>query len=116
MVYSRKKAIGRSKDHSMIQVHGQPKALGDGYLNASGNPSSLSIPIPVIDISVPFVPALESEPEPVPTVLAQNHDLNLPIALRKGIWPALNILLPNISPMIPFLKTIEYLLQIFQNL
>ena len=62
VVYSRKKVIGRSKDHLMIQVHGQPKA----------------------DISEPSVPKLEFEPKPVPTVLAQNHDLNLPIALRKG--------------------------------
>ena len=68
----------------MIQVHGQPKALGDGSLNASGNPSSLSIPILVTNLSVPFVPELESKPEPVPTVPTQNHDLNLPIALRKG--------------------------------
>ena len=83
VVYSRKKVIGRSKDHSMIQVHGQPKALGDGSLNASGTPS-LFIPIPITDLSVPSVPELESKTELVPTVLAQNHDLNLPIALRKG--------------------------------
>ena len=84
MVYSMKKVIGRSNDHLMIQVHGQPKALGDGSLNALGNPSYLSIPIPVIDLSVPSVPELESKLELVPIVLAPNHDLNLPISLRKG--------------------------------
>ena len=56
VVYSRKKVIGRSKDHSMIQVHGQPKALGDGSLNASDNLYSLYIPILVTNLSVPFVP------------------------------------------------------------
>ena len=92
MVYSRKKVIGRSKDHSMIQLHGQPKALSDGSLNALGNPSSLYIPnpsslfipIPVTDLSVPFARELEYEPKHVLTILAQNQDLNLPIALGKG--------------------------------
>ena len=76
----------------MIQLHDQPKALSDGSLNALGNPSSLSIPnpsslsipIPVTDLSVPFVRELEYEPKHVLTVPAQNHDLSLPIALRKG--------------------------------
>ena len=84
MVYSRKKVIRRSEDHLMIQAHGQPRALGDGSLNVLGNPSSLSIPIPVIDLSVPSVSELEYEPIPIPTVPVENHDLNLPIALRKG--------------------------------
>ena len=68
----------------MIQVHGQLKALGDGSLNALGNPSSLSIPILVTNLSVPFVLELEFEPELVPAVLSQNHGLKLPIALTKG--------------------------------
>ena len=34
MVYSRKKVIGRSKDHLMIQIHDQHNALGGGSLNA----------------------------------------------------------------------------------
>ena len=99
MVYSRKKVIGRSNDHSMIQVHCLPKALGDGSLNALGNPSSLSIPILVTNLSVPSVLKLESKPEPVPTVLAQNHDLNLPIALRKGT---------HAFPKHPIFKYISY--------
>ena len=41
VVYSRKKVPGRSKDQPIIPAHGQPKALGNGSLNVSGNPHSI---------------------------------------------------------------------------
>ena len=58
VVYSRKKVLGRSKDQPIIPAHGQLKALGNGSLNASGNPSSVPNPIqasssPVTDLSLP---------------------------------------------------------------
>ena len=96
MVYSRKKVPGRSKDQPIIPGHGQPKALSNGSLNASGNPISVPTPIhasssPVTNLSLPshFDPSPEiSAPEPslglallFPT---QDLDLDLPIALRKG--------------------------------
>ncbi|RVW88529.1 hypothetical protein CK203_032984 [Vitis vinifera] len=96
VLYSRKKVPGRSKDQPIIPAHGQPKALGNGSLNVSGNP--LSIPTHVhassssiTDLSLPshFGPSPEiSTPEPglglASIVPAQDLDLDLPIALRKG--------------------------------
>ena len=96
MVYSRKKVSGRSKDQPIILAHGQPKALGNGSLNVSGNPPSIPTHIhasssSVTDLSLPshFGPSPElSAPEPglglAPIVPAQDLDLDLPIALRKG--------------------------------
>ncbi|RVW88812.1 Retrovirus-related Pol polyprotein from transposon RE1 [Vitis vinifera] len=96
VVYSRKKVSGRSKDQLIIPAHGQPKALGNGSLNASGNPPFVPAPIhtsssPVTDLSLlsHFDPSPEiSAPEPglglAPVVPAQDLDLDLPIALRKG--------------------------------
>ena len=96
MVYSRKKIPGRSKDQPIIPTHGQPKALGNGSLNVSGNPPSIPTPIhtsssSITDLSVPshFGPSPEiSAPEPglglASVVPAQDLDLDLPIALRKG--------------------------------
>ncbi|KAL6331733.1 hypothetical protein AAG906_016729 [Vitis piasezkii] len=71
-------------NQSITPAHGQPKALGNGSLNASGNPPSVPTPIhassfPVTDLSLPshFDPSLEIfAPEP-------DLDLNLPITLRK---------------------------------
>ncbi|RVW43620.1 hypothetical protein CK203_104159 [Vitis vinifera] len=62
----RKKVPGRSKDQSIIPAHGQPKALGNGSLNVS----EISAPEPGLGLA-PIVPA-------------QDLDLDLPIALRKG--------------------------------
>ena len=96
IVYSRKNVPGRSKDQPIIPAHGQPKALGNGSLNASGNPYYVPAPIhtsssPITDLSLPshFDPSPEiSAPKPslglAPIVLAQDLDLDLPIALRKG--------------------------------
>ncbi|RVW16062.1 Retrovirus-related Pol polyprotein from transposon RE1 [Vitis vinifera] len=96
MVYSRKKVPRRSKDQPIIPAHGQPKALGNGSLNVSGNPPSIPTQIhvsssSVADLSLPshFGPIPEiSAPEPglglAPIVPAQDLDLDLPIALRKG--------------------------------
>ena len=96
MVHSRKKVPGRSKDQLITLAHGQPKALGNGSLNASGNPIFVPTPIhasssPVTNLSLPshFDPSPEiSALEPslglallFPT---QDLDLDLPIALRKG--------------------------------
>ena len=59
VVYSRKKVPGRSKYQPIIPAHGQLKALGNGSLNASGNPPSVPTPIhassssSVIDLSLP---------------------------------------------------------------
>ena len=80
---------------SRSPTHGKPKALGNGSLNASGNPSSVPTPIhasssPVTDISLPshFDPSLEIfAPEPglglAPVVPAQDLDLDISIVLRK---------------------------------
>ncbi|RVW98553.1 hypothetical protein CK203_026827 [Vitis vinifera] len=96
VVYLRKKVLGRSKDQPIIPAHGQPKALGNGSLNVSGNPLSIPTHIhasssSVTDLSLPshFGPSPEiSAPEPglrlAPIVLAQDLDLDLLIALRKG--------------------------------
>ena len=96
MVYSRKKVSGRSKDQPIIPAHGQPKALGNGSLNVSGNPSSIPTHIhasssSVTDLSLPshFGPSPEIfAPKPglglAPIVPAQDLDIDLPIALRKG--------------------------------
>ncbi|RVW76413.1 hypothetical protein CK203_056591 [Vitis vinifera] len=95
-VYSRKKVLGRSKDQPIIPAHGQPKALGNGSLNVSGNPPSIPTHIhvsssSVTDLSLPshFGPSPKIfAPEPglglAPIVPAQDLDLDLPIALRKG--------------------------------
>ena len=68
VVYSRKKVPGRSKDQPIIPAHGQPKALGNGSLNVSGNPSSIPTHIhasssSVTDLSLPshFGPSPRSE-------------------------------------------------------
>ncbi|RVW69945.1 hypothetical protein CK203_052689 [Vitis vinifera] len=95
VVYSRKKVLGRSKDQPIIPAHGQPKALGNGSLNVLGNP-----PIPtdihassssVTDLSLPShfgpspeISALKPGLRLAPIVPAQDLDLDLPIALRKG--------------------------------
>ena len=96
MVYSRKKVPERSKDQPIIPTHGQPKALGNGSLNASGNPRSIPTPIhtsffPVTDLSLPshFDPSPKiSAPKPslgsALVVLVHDLDLDLLIALRKG--------------------------------
>ena len=72
VVYSRKKVPGRSKDQPIIPAHGQPKALGNGSLNVSGNPPSIPTHIhasssSVTDLSLPshFGPSTKiSTPEP----------------------------------------------------
>ena len=96
VVHSRKKVPGRSKDQPIIPTHGQPKALSNGSLNVSGNPPFIPTHIhasssSVIDLSLPshFGPSPEiSAPEPglglASVVPAQDLDLDLPIALRKG--------------------------------
>ena len=96
VVYSRKKVPGRSKYQPIIPAHGQLKALGNGSLNASGNPPSVPTPIhasssSITDLSLPshFDPNPEiSAPKPslglALVVPAQDLDLDLPIALRKG--------------------------------
>ena len=93
MVYSRKKVSRRSKDQPIIPTHGQPKALGNGSLNALGNTPTLihASSSPVTDLSLPshFDPSPEiSAPEPglelAPIIPTQDLDLDLPIALRKG--------------------------------
>ncbi|RVX10349.1 Retrovirus-related Pol polyprotein from transposon RE1 [Vitis vinifera] len=96
MVYSRKKVPGRSKDQPIIPAHGQPKALGNGFLNVSGNPPSIPTHIhasssSVTDLSLPShfgpspkISALEPGLGLTPIVPAQDLDLDLSIALRKG--------------------------------
>ncbi|RVW16201.1 hypothetical protein CK203_074283 [Vitis vinifera] len=96
MVYSRKKVPGRCKNQPIIPAHGQPKALGNGSLNVLGNPPSIPTHIhasssSVTDLSLPshFGPSPEIfAPEPglglAPIVPAQDLELDLPIALRKG--------------------------------
>ena len=96
MVYSRKKVPGRSKDQPIIPTHGQPKALGNDSLNASGNPPYVPTPIhasssPITDLSLPShfdpspeISALEPSLGLAPIVSAQDLDLDLPSALRKG--------------------------------
>ncbi|KAL6312310.1 hypothetical protein AAG906_004931 [Vitis piasezkii] len=51
VVYSRKKSW-KSKDQPIIPAHGQPKALGNGSLNVSGNPPSIPTHIHVFSSSV----------------------------------------------------------------
>ena len=96
MVYSRKKVPERSKVQPIIPTHGQSKALGNGFLNVSGNPPSIPTHIHAssssdTDLSLPsyFGPrpeifALEPGLGLAPIVPAQDLDLDLPIALRKG--------------------------------
>ena len=127
VVYSRKNVPGRSKDQPIIPAHGQPKALGNGSLNASGNPYYVPAPIhtsssPITDLSLPshFDPSPEiSAPEPglglAPVVPTQDLDLRLLTALRKGT---------RVCTKHPIAKYISYsnlsdnyrALQIFQNL
>ncbi|RVW67171.1 hypothetical protein CK203_062505 [Vitis vinifera] len=96
VVYSRKKVLGRSKDQPIIPAHGQPKALGNGSLNVSGNPPSIPTHIhasssSVTDLSLPShfgpspeISALKPGLRLAPIVPTQDLDLDLPIALRKG--------------------------------
>ena len=96
MVYSRKKVPERSKVQPIIPTHGQSKALGNGFLNVSGNPPSIPTHIHAssssdTDLSLPShfgprpeISALELGLGLAPIVPAQDLDLDLPIALKKG--------------------------------
>ncbi|RVW57717.1 Retrovirus-related Pol polyprotein from transposon RE1 [Vitis vinifera] len=96
---------------SVLHDQSSGKKIGSARM-INGNPPSIPTHIhasssSVTDLSLPshFGPSPKiSAPEPglgsTPIVPAQDLDLDLPIALRKGTEPALNIPLPNISPIV----------------
>ncbi|RVW12608.1 Copia protein [Vitis vinifera] len=106
-----KKPLEEVKTSRSSQHMVNRKALGNGSLNVSGNPPSIPTHIhasssSVTDLSLPshFGPSPKiSAPEPglgsAPIVPAQDLDLDLPIALRKGTQACTKHPLPNISPI-----------------
>ena len=82
LVYTRKRIPERSKDLPIIPVQNQSESLNNGSLNISGNSS----PIPILSNSIPILSSAPiSDSDPIISPKNKTSDLDIPIAIRKGI-------------------------------